>query len=110
MIIGDPAMASKKHPRRSNESAGGREFRFYVSHAPEINRRFAGKHVAIVGDRVAASGKSPLKVWKRAKQSHPQSKPLLVFVPKRDTRVLIDRVAGEHNDLIVQRGGHSALT
>ncbi len=82
-------MASGKHQRRSNGSSGGREFRFYVSHAPEINRRFAGKHVAIVGDRVVASGKSPLEVWKRAKHSHPQSKPLLAYVPKRDTLVLI---------------------
>lgn len=82
-------MASKQHPRREPEAAGSREFRFYVSKAPEINRRFAGKHVAIIGDRIVASGKSPLEVWKRAKKSHPQSKPLLAYVPKRDTLVLI---------------------
>ncbi len=65
-----------------------REFRFYVSRASEINRRFPGKHVAIIGDRVVASGKSPLEVWKRAKKSHPQSRPLLAHVPTRDTLVL----------------------
>jgi Family of unknown function (DUF5678) len=82
-------LVSKQHPRREPVAAGSREFRFYVSKATEINRRFAGKHVAIIGDRVVASGKSPLEVWKRAKKLHPQSKPLLAYVPKRDTLVLI---------------------
>ncbi|MBO0888444.1 hypothetical protein J2P12_05020 [Candidatus Bathyarchaeota archaeon] len=80
-------MASRQHPRRETALAGSREFRFYVSKAPEINRRFAGKHVAIVGDRIVASGTSPLDVWKRAKKSHPQSRPFLAYVPKRDTLV-----------------------
>lgn len=81
-------MASRQHPRRA-ATAGSREFRFYVSNAPEINRRFAGKHVAIIGDRIVAAGESPLEVWKRAKKSHPQRKPLLAYVPKRDTLVLV---------------------
>ncbi len=81
-------MASRKRPRRSNGLAGGREFRFYVSHASEINRRFAGRHVAIVGDRVVTSGKSPLEVWKRAKHFFHQSRPLLAYVPRRITLVL----------------------
>ena len=82
-------MASRQHPRRETTTAGSREFRYYVSNAPEINRRFAGKHVAIIGDRVVASGRSPLEVWKRAKKSHPQSRPLLAYVPSRDTLVLL---------------------
>ncbi len=82
-------MASRQHPPRELVTAGSREFRFYVSKAPEINKRFAGKHVAIIGDRIVASGKSPLKVYNRAKKSHPQSRPLLAYVPKRDTLVLI---------------------
>jgi Family of unknown function (DUF5678) len=82
-------MASKQHPRREALPSGSREFRFYVSKAPEINKRFAGKHVAIIGDRIVASGKSPLEVWNRAKKLHPQSKPLLAYVPKRDTLVLV---------------------
>ncbi len=82
-------MASRQRVPREPVMAGSREFRFYVSKAPEINKRFAGKHVAIIGDRIVASGKSPLEVYKRAKKSHPQSRPLLAYVPKRDTLVLI---------------------
>jgi len=65
-------------------SPGIRELRFYVSRGREINKLYAGKHIAIIGDRVVASGKSPLTVWKRAKKLHPQGKPVLAFVPKDD--------------------------
>ncbi len=82
-------MASTQHQRREATIAGSREFRFYVSKAPEINRRYAGKHVAIIGDRIVASGKSPLEVYKRAKKFHPQSRPFLAYVPKGETLVLI---------------------
>ena len=82
-------MASRQRVPREPVTAGSREFRFYVSKAPEINRRFAGKHVAIIGDRIVSSGKSPLEVYKRAKRLYPQSRPLLAYVPKRDTLVLI---------------------
>jgi uncharacterized protein DUF5678 len=88
-VYGDCALVSTPRPRREATAAGSREFRFYVSKAPEINRRYAGKHVAIIGDRIVASGKSPLEVYKRAKKSHPQSRPLLAYVPKGETLVLI---------------------
>jgi uncharacterized protein DUF5678 len=88
IIYGDWALASTPHPRREATAPGSREFQFYLSKAPEINRRYAGKHVAIVGDRIVASGKSPLEVYKRAKKSHPQSRPLLAYVPKGETLVL----------------------
>ena len=80
-------MASRQHPHR--ETTTSREFQFYVSKAPEINKRYAGRHVAIIGDRIVASGKSPLEVYNRAKKAHPQSRPLLAYVPKGETLVLI---------------------
>ena len=66
-----------------------RELQFYVSKAGEINRRFRGRHIAIIGDRVVASGKSPIEVWKRAKKAYPRGKPVLAYVPKDDALVLI---------------------
>lgn len=69
-------------------NAGRRELRFYVSKASEVNRRYKGKHIAIIGDRVVASGKSPMEVWQRAKKAHPRSSPVLTYVPKEDSIVL----------------------
>ena len=65
------------------------ELHFYVTRASEINRRFRGKHIAIIGNRVVASGKSPAEVWKRAMKANPRAKPVLANVPKDDTLVLI---------------------
>ena len=81
-------MASQREARNISVP-GMRELRFYVSSAREINKRFAGRHIAIIGNKVAASGKSPMEVWKRAKKLHPQANPVLAFVPKDDTLVLI---------------------
>lgn len=80
-------MASR-HPRGGPTTAGSREFQFYVSKAREINERYAGKHVAIIGDRIVASGKSPLEIYYRAKRLRPQSRPMLAYVPKGETLVL----------------------
>ena len=66
-----------------------RELEFYVSRSGEINRRFRGRHIAIVGDRVVASGKSPIEAWKLARKAHPRARPVLAYVPKGDTLVLI---------------------
>ena len=44
-------LASKHHERRNGTiGVGVKELRFYVSHATEINKRFHGKHIAIIGD------------------------------------------------------------
>lgn len=69
--------------------AHAKELQLYVSKARDINRRFRGRHIAIVGDRVVASGKSPSEVWERARRAYPKSKPVLAYVPKDDALVLI---------------------
>jgi hypothetical protein len=59
-----------------------------LAHILETRRprrsNLAGKHIAIVGDVVVASGESPIEVWKKARKLHPESKPVLSFVPKDD--------------------------
>jgi hypothetical protein len=87
-VVEGKGMASQRESRNVS-GPGMRELRFYVSSAREINKRYAGKHIAIIGDKVVASGRSPMEVWKRAKKLHPQGKPVLAFVPKDDTLVLI---------------------
>jgi hypoxanthine-guanine phosphoribosyltransferase len=64
------------------------ELAYYVTNAEEINRKYSGKHIAIVDDKVVASGDDPKKVWEAAKKNYPRKKPVLAFVPKEDTLVL----------------------
>jgi len=65
-----------------------KELTFYVTNAEEINRKYRGKHIAIVDDKVVASGDDPRQVWEAAKKKHPRKQPVLAFVPKEETRVL----------------------
>jgi hypothetical protein len=66
-----------------------KEFAFYVADAEKINRKYGGKHIAIVDDKVVASGSDPKEVWERAKKKCPNRQPVLAFVPKEDTLVLL---------------------
>ena len=66
-----------------------KELAFYVRNADEINRKYRGKHIAIVDDKVVASGDDPREVWEEAKKKHPKKTPVLAFVPKEETLVLI---------------------
>ncbi|MGA2387287.1 MAG: DUF5678 domain-containing protein [Candidatus Bathyarchaeia archaeon] len=64
------------------------ELTFYVAEADEINKKYSGKHIAIVDDQVVASGDDPKVVWEQAKKKYPRKRPVLAFVPKEDTLVL----------------------
>ena len=65
-----------------------KELTFYVANAEEINRKFRGKYIAIVDDKVVASGDDPRKDWEEANKKCPEKQPVLAFVPKEETLVL----------------------
>ncbi len=66
-----------------------KELDFYVADAEKINKKYSGKHIAIVDDKVVASGSDPKEVWEKAKKKYPNKQPVLAFVPKEDALVLI---------------------
>jgi hypothetical protein len=66
-----------------------KELTFYVTNADEINRKYRGKHIAIVDQKVVASGDDPKEVWEAAKKKHPSRQPVLAIVPKEETIELV---------------------
>lgn len=62
------------------------EFEYFV-HIPLA--RYEGKYIAIVGERVVASGESAKEVWEKVKKKYPRSLPLFAKVPKREVLILI---------------------
>jgi hypothetical protein len=64
------------------------EFDYYTSHSFEITKKYRGKHIAIVGTRVAASANDAMTAWNTAKKLYPKSNPMLAYVPKHDLLVL----------------------
>lgn len=62
-------------------------FRWYVSN-PEKLRKYAGKHVAIVDDKVIGVGDSAKEAYETAKRKSPKRTPLLAYIPTGETLVL----------------------
>lgn len=52
-------------------------------------RKYAGKWVAIVDQKLVASGENAKKVYEEAKEKYPRKKPSLAKVPTPDTLILI---------------------
>ena len=55
---------------------------------PEELKKFRGKHVAIIGKEVVASGESAKEVLEAAMSKYPSTMPVLTFIPKKDILVL----------------------
>lgn len=64
------------------------ELLFYTGNAAATNEKYAGKHIALIGEKVVASGDNPKTVWLEAKKKFPAKQPVLAFVPKPDALVL----------------------
>ena len=62
-------------------------FEWYVSN-PETLRKYAGKHVAIVDDRIAGVGDSAKGAYDEAKKKYPRESPLLAYIPTGETLIL----------------------
>ncbi|OGX07130.1 MAG: hypothetical protein A2Z88_00115 [Omnitrophica WOR_2 bacterium GWA2_47_8] len=65
-----------------------KEIDFFAKFSPDMEKH-RGRHIAIIGDRIVASGSSAYSVWKLAKKRHPSERPVLAFVPKKETLILL---------------------
>ena len=63
------------------------ELKWFASF-PEELKKFRGKHIAIIGTEVVASGDNAIAILKDAKKRFPAKNPVLAFVPKEDTLIL----------------------
>jgi Family of unknown function (DUF5678) len=72
-------------PKRRRKNASSVEFNFFIR--ADLSR-FAGQYIAIVGEKVVASGPNAQKVWKQAKRRFPSSTPTIGKLPRAETLVL----------------------
>ncbi len=63
-----------------------KEFEFYVK--TDLSK-YSGKYVAIVDDKVIASGENAKEVLELALKIFPNKKPLLAKIPTQDTLILM---------------------
>jgi hypothetical protein len=72
--------------KRKHKNASSKEFDFFIR--ADLSR-FAGLYVAIVGDKVVASGSNAKTVWRQAKRRFPSATPTLGKLPRAETLVLV---------------------
>ncbi len=63
----------------------------YFASFPEELRGLRGKHVALIGREVVASGDSAMEAYRQAKEKFPDKKPVLAYVPREETLVLTSK-------------------
>ncbi|MEM2173279.1 MAG: DUF5678 domain-containing protein [Thermoproteota archaeon] len=63
----------------------------YFASFPKELRSLRGKHVALIGKKVVASGDNAIEVYKKAKERFPDKKPVLTYVPREETLVLAEK-------------------
>ena len=71
--------------KRRRKNASSKEFNFFIR--ADLSH-FAGQYVAIVGEKVVASGSNAQTVWRQAKRRFPSSTPTLGKLPRAETLVL----------------------
>jgi len=52
---------------------------YFLKHVPELSRKYAGKHVAIVDRKIVAIGRKASVVFRKAIKNIPQNKPVGIF-------------------------------
>jgi hypothetical protein len=63
------------------------EYLWFLNNQDEVVK-YRGKHIAIVGNKIVAHGKSAKQVYDIAKRKHPDKAPLLHYVHKGELFVL----------------------
>jgi len=63
------------------------ELKCFASFLKEMEQ-FRGKHVAMIGRKVVASGDSAKEVFEKAKKEYPDKMPVLAFIPRKEALVL----------------------
>ena len=56
-----------------------------LSYAPQFSRKYIGKHIAVVDNKIVAVGKNRLEVYKKAVKNIPRNKKVSVYyMPSKD--------------------------
>lgn len=66
-----------------------REELMWFAAFPKEMEQFRGKHVAIIGRMVVASGDSAKEVFEKARKDYPEKMPVLAFIPRKEALILV---------------------
>lgn len=57
---------------------------FLAEHSQELSKKYPGKYVAMVDDKLVAVGGSNLEVFRKAKKKYPKKLVSIAYIPRED--------------------------
>ena len=57
---------------------------FLVKHSQEMSKKYPGKYIAVVNNRLVAIGKDNLEVFKKAKEKYLGKLISISYIPRKD--------------------------
>lgn len=70
---------------KTKKTYKSKEFEFFLRASL---KKYKGKYVVIIGNKVVASGDNAKEVWEMAKKKYPKKLPTLAKLPKEEALVL----------------------
>ncbi|MCX6822198.1 MAG: DUF5678 domain-containing protein [Candidatus Aenigmarchaeota archaeon] len=62
---------------------------YFSEHSEELSRKYPGKYVAIVNNKLVAVNQSEVEAFKKAKKKYPNKLVSLSYIPRRDELVTL---------------------
>jgi len=62
---------------------------YFLEHSEELSRKYPGKYVAIVNNKLVAVNQSEVEAFKKAKKKYPNKLVSLSYIPRRDELVTL---------------------
>ncbi len=62
---------------------------FFVEHSEELSKKYSGKYIAVVDNKLVVIGNSNLEVFKKAKEQHPKRLISISYIPRKDELVTL---------------------
>lgn len=72
----------------TEEDRLNKDFLWLTKNTPSLQKKYEGKWVAIVDQKVVGMGKDAKEAYAKAKKNYPDKEPLMEFVPRRELLVL----------------------
>ncbi len=65
------------------------EHEWFIQNSGELSKKYPGKYLAIIGEKIAAMGATASEAFRRAKKDHPDEKISIAYIPTVEETVTL---------------------
>lgn len=65
------------------------EKNFLLEHSQELSKKYPGRYIAVVDDKLVAISQSEVEAFRTAKKKHPDKLVSLSYIPRKDELVTL---------------------